>query len=167
MSNPTDPVADNGQQWWISCQGKPAGPHSEAFLMSGLRTGAISPQTYACAVGTQQWRRLYEWPAFASFCAMPPPPPPENSATPAVSSPTPTQSRIPQGQGGIIRSIPGGIGTLLGAIVSVAILISSVKGLRRVPASAWSDWRFCLLLGVVGIGVAIWIAKIVRDEWKK
>lgn len=80
MNNTTASTPDNAPQWWLSNQGKPTGPHSEAYIVSGLRTGAISPQTYACPMGGQQWRRLFEWPEFSSACsapstAMPPPPP--------------------------------------------------------------------------------------------
>jgi hypothetical protein len=90
MNTPTDPVADNGQQWWLSNQGKPTGPHSEAFLLAGLKTGTISPQTYVCSVGGQEWKRLSEWPAFASACSVaaapPPPPPPEDSPATAPAA---------------------------------------------------------------------------------
>lgn len=83
MSNTTDSIPDNARQWWLSNQGKPTGPHPEAYIVSGLRTGAISPQTYACAVGGQQWRRLSEWPEFSSAWSTPPiatPPPPPSPA---------------------------------------------------------------------------------------
>ena len=75
---------NGGQQWWLSNQGAPAGPHSEAFLLVGLKTGAVSPETLACPVGGQEWKRLCEWPAFATTCAMVPPPvPPQMQPIPA------------------------------------------------------------------------------------
>jgi hypothetical protein len=78
MSNPTDSITDNGQQWWLSNQGTPAGPYGEAFLLAGIKTGTISPQTHVCPIGGQEWKRLSQWPAFASACpvaaASPPPP---------------------------------------------------------------------------------------------
>jgi len=79
-------------QRWLSNQGTPTGPHSEAFLLVGLKSGAISPQTYACPVGGQEWKRLCDWPGFASACPVVPPPPlpPQTQLKPA---PTPWNPR--------------------------------------------------------------------------
>jgi hypothetical protein len=69
VSNPNDPVGDNAQQWWLAVQGgEPTGPHNEGFILAGIKTGAISQQTVACPVGSQEWRKLIGWPAFAAIC---------------------------------------------------------------------------------------------------
>jgi hypothetical protein len=77
------------QQWWLSNQGTPSGPHSEGYVLAGLQTGTISPQTYACPVGGQEWKRLIEWPSFAATAAAVPPPvpltPPPLTVAPGVS----------------------------------------------------------------------------------
>jgi len=52
-------------QWWLGADGKTNGPHSHAFIESGLKTGAISPTTFACQVGQQNWKPVREWPEFA------------------------------------------------------------------------------------------------------
>ena len=70
MNDTNQPSADSGQQWWLSIHGKPDGPHSKAYILAELKTGAISPQTYACQVGGQEWKYLSEWPAFASACPL-------------------------------------------------------------------------------------------------
>ena len=62
--------------WWLSNQGVPTGPHSPAYVLAGLKTGAIFPQTNACPVGWQEWKRLAEWPLFTPACRQSPPPPP-------------------------------------------------------------------------------------------
>ena len=92
MSDSPQPVASSSPQWWLSKQGIPDGPHSEAYILAGLQTGTISPQTYACPVGGQQWKRLCEWPTFASASPAPPsipppPPPPPPAAAPPVARP--------------------------------------------------------------------------------
>lgn len=80
----------NDHQWWLSKQGTPDGPHSEGYILAGLQTGTISPQTFACPVGGQEWSRLGDLPTFASACPPPPPPspPPAQPPTPSPSLPT-------------------------------------------------------------------------------
>ena len=81
--------------WWLSSQGAPTGPHDPAFILAGLKTGAISPQTNACPVGGQEWKQLAEWPLFVPARRQtPPPPPPEPNARPA-SRTTPNESYFP------------------------------------------------------------------------
>ena len=58
-----------GRQWWLSQKGEPKGPYDEAFVLDGLRTGKIPPRTHAFPVGGQTWKRLGEWPEFASTCS--------------------------------------------------------------------------------------------------
>lgn len=60
--------------WWLSDQGRPHGPHSEASVATGLTNGAISPQTYAFPTRGGEWKRLCEWPAFTRACAIAPAP---------------------------------------------------------------------------------------------
>jgi len=76
------PPTNNG--WWLSNGGSSTGPHNEAYILSGLKAGAISPQTNACAVGGQEWKQLAEWPTFAAACPFAPPPSP--TATESTSS---------------------------------------------------------------------------------
>lgn len=59
----------HGDQWWLSQQGTVTGPHSQAYIETALKTGAVPPQTYACPVGAQTWRRLSDCRAFASSMA--------------------------------------------------------------------------------------------------
>lgn len=82
MSDSISAAANGDPQWWLSNQGTPDGPHSEASIQLGLRTGAISPQTFACPAGGQEWRRLFQWPSFATVCgaSVCPPPPPCDAA---------------------------------------------------------------------------------------
>ena len=67
MSSTPSPAT--APQWWLASQGAPTGPHSEAFVLAGLKAGVISPQVKACPDGDQEWRRLCDWPAFAANCA--------------------------------------------------------------------------------------------------
>lgn len=81
MSDSTQHATSSGPEWWLLNQGTPEGPYGEAYVIAGLRTGVIFPQTQACPAGAQEWKPLGEWPAFASVCAtLPPPLPPSDSA---------------------------------------------------------------------------------------
>lgn len=92
MSNPSEAGPD---QWWLSNQGKPTGPHSEAFLLAGLKSGTLSPQMYVCPVGGSEWKPLSQWPVFAATCpAIPAPPPPPPLPLPPPP-PAPIQSLSP------------------------------------------------------------------------
>jgi len=66
--NEQDGVATHDATWWLSNQGAPAGPYSEAYVLAGLKTGAISPQVQACPANGHEWRHLAQWPQFAAFC---------------------------------------------------------------------------------------------------
>jgi len=63
------------QKWWVSENGTPTGPHSESYVLVGLKTGTISAQTFVCPAGGQEWKRVTEWPPFSSACPLSPPPP--------------------------------------------------------------------------------------------
>lgn len=78
------PSSGQGQQWWLSKQGTPRGPYDVPFILDGLLTGNIPAQTHACPVGGQTWKRLSEWPVFAT--AFPPPPPPGTSQLPTMAN---------------------------------------------------------------------------------
>lgn len=60
--------------WWISCRGAPTGPHNGGYLSARLKTGTLSPQTLACPVGSQEWKKLCDWPVFTAICAASPQP---------------------------------------------------------------------------------------------
>lgn len=99
MSEATPQTNDgSNQQWWLSEQGKVTGPRSETYIQTAVRTGALPSQTYACPVGGQEWKRLLEWPMFATTCTKAamlvaeshptaPPPPPQPVAAKAVRAP--------------------------------------------------------------------------------
>ncbi len=74
--------------WWLCSQGPPTGPHSPAYILAGLKTGVISPQTNACPVGGEEWKRLCYWSAFAATCAVMPHP----QATNVAASPPPSST---------------------------------------------------------------------------
>ena len=85
MSDSNQPSATGSQQWWLSQQGTPTGPHTEDHILAGLKAGTILAAMYACPVGSQEWRHLSEWPTFAPVCSVeaapaPPPPPPDTHA---------------------------------------------------------------------------------------
>lgn len=76
-------MSSTNQNWWLSSQGSPSGPHSITFIVAELKAGTISLQTHACPVGSHEWKRLADWPSFASACSfIPPPPPPSPSSRP-------------------------------------------------------------------------------------
>jgi hypothetical protein len=55
--------------WWLSDGNKSTGPHGEAALVAGVKKGRISPLSYVCPVGGQEWKMVCEWPAFIPACA--------------------------------------------------------------------------------------------------
>jgi hypothetical protein len=59
----------NRASWWLSDGSNSTGPHSESTLLAGIKRGRISPLSYACPVGGQEWRLVCEWPAFVQECA--------------------------------------------------------------------------------------------------
>jgi uncharacterized protein with PQ loop repeat len=63
------PQSPNSASWWLSDGNNPTGPHSESSLLAGIKRGRISPLSYACPVGGQDWRLVCEWPAFVQACA--------------------------------------------------------------------------------------------------
>ena len=75
------------QQWWLSKQGKPVGPYDATFILEGLRSDKIPPETFACLVGGQTWKRLNESATFAGACpvATAPAASPLSSASPKGS----------------------------------------------------------------------------------
>ena len=81
------PSPATAPQWWLASQGAPTGPHSEAFVLAGLKAGVILSQTKACPDGDQEWKRLCDWPAFAANCSSMPQP-----AAPEPITPAPTVS---------------------------------------------------------------------------
>lgn len=58
-----------GTNWWISDGDRPTGPHSESMVLAGVKRGRISPVSYACPLGGQEWKMVCEWPAFVRACA--------------------------------------------------------------------------------------------------
>jgi Zn-dependent protease with chaperone function len=61
------PIAGS-QRWWLSKQGQSTGPYDAQFILDGLRTGKIPPDTYACLVGGKTWKRLNDSVTFAAAC---------------------------------------------------------------------------------------------------
>ena len=55
--------------WWLSDGNKSTGPHGEATLVAGVKKGRISPLSYVCPVGGQEWKMICEWPTFIPACA--------------------------------------------------------------------------------------------------
>lgn len=55
--------------WWLSDGNRSTGPHGESALFAGIKREEISPLSYACPVGGQEWRMVCEWSAFARACA--------------------------------------------------------------------------------------------------
>jgi hypothetical protein len=78
MNDSTRSDAPHDSSWWISENGKPAGPYSEAFVIAGVTSGTLSPLMYACPVNQAEWKRISEWLPFAAVCvAVQPPLPPD------------------------------------------------------------------------------------------
>lgn len=80
----------NETKWWVSVDGQPTGPHTEAEIKQKLAVGELRPTTYACRVGTEEWKRLgdceeFHEPASANNDSQTPPPPPD--AASATSKP--------------------------------------------------------------------------------
>lgn len=155
MSQEPRKAVDDARQWWLSISGTPEGPHSESYILAGLKTGKISTSAYACPVGGQQWKSLKEWPVFAGACEAsfaPPPPPP-----PAPNRPTPpsTSQKVPWN--------PRTIG-LLGLLFSpVWAGIMAALNARRLHMKA-PVWRPI----TIGIGVTVLdivVSMVIGDNW--
>ena len=87
-------LPENHGDWWLSNQGAQVGPYSEAYIVAGVKTGIISTETCACPVNTQEWKPLYNWPAFTSVCTTVISPPPPLSAATARSAAAPWNPRV-------------------------------------------------------------------------
>lgn len=75
------PHAPNLQQglvprWWLLIDGRPEGPHSQAYILACLNAAQLRGDTLACLDGGQDWKTLSTWPQFAAFPPPLPVPPP-------------------------------------------------------------------------------------------
>jgi Zn-dependent protease with chaperone function len=139
-----------GQRWWLSKKGTPAGPYDANFILDGLRTGKIPPDTFACLVGGKTWKRLNESNTFAAACP----------AMPAASPAVPLQP--PAGQAGHGPAVPptpchldpceyrvageGGAKAIGIAIVVLVMLVFIVSGLWFIPP-------FLILAAAIGVWI--------------
>ncbi|MBA3312563.1 MAG: DUF4339 domain-containing protein [Planctomycetota bacterium] len=66
MTNPPSPspATTPASHWWLSEQGQERGPYGKAFILAGLKTGTLSPETLAWPEGGTIQRPLREWRAF-------------------------------------------------------------------------------------------------------
>jgi hypothetical protein len=67
MFDQQSPTGEVG--WWVSDGSRSTGPHGESTLLADIKRGRISPLSYACPFGGQEWRMVCEWSAFARACA--------------------------------------------------------------------------------------------------
>jgi hypothetical protein len=97
-SSHSQPAAGASPQWWLSINGASAGPYSEHHVLGELKAGTIQPGTYACLAGTQEWKRLSEWPSFATECrnvaVQPLSPPPLPTVAGSAAGPFPWNPRV-------------------------------------------------------------------------
>lgn len=75
------PQAPRSQQslvprWWLLIDGRPEGPHGQAYILACLNAAQLRGDTLACLDGGQDWRPLSSWPQFAAFPPPLPAPPP-------------------------------------------------------------------------------------------
>jgi len=90
MSN-HNPQSGQPQQWWLSKHGTPTGPYDAAFIVEGLRSGKIPPDTLACLVGGKTWKRLNESATFGHACT----PSPSAPSTPHQPTHAPVAGSTP------------------------------------------------------------------------
>lgn len=100
MSQEKPSTADDVRQWWLSVGEAPEGPHSESYILVGVKTGKIPASALVCPVGGQHWKPMTEWPEFAGACAASPAPPsppplPPRPATTASTLLTTLQQKAP------------------------------------------------------------------------
>lgn len=79
-------TAGEARRWWLSTRGEPEGPHSESYILVGLKTGKIPVSALACPVGGQEWKLMSEWPEFAGHGQSP--------ATSASEAPLPSPGSL-------------------------------------------------------------------------
>lgn len=85
------------RRWWLSTGGEPEGPHSEGYILIGLKTGEIPSSALVCPVGGQEWKPISGWPEFAQSAASKTPisPPTLPNVAAQTSAPVLTNPLLP------------------------------------------------------------------------
>lgn len=125
--NTNPPKNVGGQRWWLSKQGQSTGPYDAQFILDGLRTGKIPPDTYACLEGGQTWKRLKDSVTFAAAC------PPSTAAAAGI----PQQPGGDAGQASPVAR-PSSLPKRL-LIISTLAAIAMFCGYLLLPQNTWLE----------------------------
>ena len=131
------PQAPNSKQslvprWWLLIDGRPEGPHSQAYILACLNAAQLRGDTLACLDGGQDWKPLSTWPQFAAF----PPPLPVPPPAPIIV----TQPAASDGSGSpIVWWLVGGLAGCVFLCGFGLAALSMLGGVNNAPNEAPSN----------------------------
>ncbi len=146
-------------QWWLEIEGKPDGPHTEAYVLTLLENGRIETTSLACPAGGNQWKPLHEWPEFSEVIAglgrdAAPPPLPASLAT-ARREGLLTNPRLPRMANWIciycIAVYP--LLTVVNCLFSFAC--STASDFPNDSPAVWSAVTYDAIVILIDIGIAV------------
>ncbi len=120
-------------RWWLLIDGRPEGPHSQAYILARLNAAQLRGDTLACLDGGHDWQPLFAWPQFAAF-----PPPLPAPVAPVII----TQHSASRGSGSsLVWWLVGGMAGLVFLCGFGMMALSMLGGVNNHAIEASFDGR--------------------------
>jgi hypothetical protein len=124
----------------IGSDGKEYGPVSEEELRLWLAQGRLTAESKIKAEGTQEWKRIGEWPRLGALVSGPVPP----LATPGAGTPVVSGLAIASFVLGVLGIVTAGLAGIAGLILGILALVKISRSQGRLGGSGLAIAGICV-----------------------